>query len=333
MTKKSLIEIVGLSKSYNTLSYALKNINLEIAQGDIFGIIGQSGAGKSTLMRCLVGLETPSSGEIRIGNHFLRERSDWQAIRTEIGMVFQNFQLFSSRTVAGNIAYPLEIQEASNPEARIDELLGLVGLQDKKNAYPSQLSGGEKQRVGIARALAHHPRILFCDEATSALDPQTTRSLLQLLLDLNQNLGLTIVLITHQLEVIKQICNRVAVINDGEIIEEGAVKDVLTRPQHSLTKQLLHLGIDQIPADLLMERCATKQLIRLSFVGHQAKQPVLSHLIKHYNVEANILFGGLDYLQQTLIGNLVVELVGKSEDIGQALQFLQDQHIYHEVIA
>lgn len=215
-------------------------------------------------------------------------------------------------------------------QQRVEELISLVGLQSKKDHYPSRLSGGEKQRVGIARALASHPRLLLCDEPTSALDPKTTRDILQLLGSLNQQLGITIIIITHQLETVKQVCQRVAVLAHGEIIEEGEVIDIFTKPQHPITRHLLHLSADDVPSDLLKEYQAGKFLVRLGFEGSQAKQPVLSHMLKRYDVEANILSGGLDYLQNTVVGHLFVELSGAPEEIERALAFLRSQHIICE---
>ncbi len=212
------------------------------------------------------------------------------------------------------------------------ELLELVGLGDKKEQYPNQLSGGEKQRVGIARALAHNPRLLLCDEPTSALDAKSTRSILQLLNTLNQKLGLTIILITHQLETVKQICQRVAVLSHGEIVEEGSVIDVFTSPHHAITRQLLHLGIDQIPTELLSHLGPSKKLVRLGFQGENAKQPIISQLIKNFDIEANILGGGLDYLQQTIVGSLFVELSGNPDKIKQAIEFLNQQKVNCEVL-
>jgi D-methionine transport system ATP-binding protein len=340
--KDILIEIKNLSKHFSppkgALSpvYALKEIHLEIPRGCIYGIIGMSGAGKSTLLRCLTGLETPSDGTICFeGNEFPYANGQaLEALRKQMGMVFQHFQLFSSRTVAQNIAYPLEIAgvPALQRQQRVEELLPLVGLESKKSHYPSQLSGGEKQRVGIARALASHPRLLLCDEPTSALDPKTTRDLLQLLSTLNQTLGLTIIIITHQLETVKQVCHRVAVLAQGKIVEEGEVKEIFTRPRHSVTQHLLHLSADEVPSDLLQQRQAGKCVVRLGFEGHQAKRPVLSQMIKRYEVEANILSGGLDYLQETIVGHLFVELLGSPDEIERALAFLRSQQIICEVL-
>lgn len=340
--KDTLIEIKHLSKQFpppkggTEAVFALKNIHLEIPRGCVYGIIGMSGAGKSTLLRCLTGLELPSQGTISIDNKEF-PYTDPQALvqlRKKMGMVFQHFQLFSSRTVEQNIAYPLEIAGSSKLECqvRVDELLPLVGLESKKQCFPSQLSGGEKQRVGIARALASHPSLLLCDEPTSALDPKTTRDLLELLSHLNQKLGLTIVIITHQLETVQQICQRVAVLSRGEIIEEGDVVKIFTRPQHPVTKHLLHLDIGQLPPELLHLKQAGRCLVRLGFEGGQAKEPIISHMIKRFDVEVNILSGGLDYLQKTVVGHLFVELSGNPEEIERALAFLRSQHTICEVI-
>lgn len=336
------IEIKNLSKYFSAVAgnlpvYALKNIHLKIPRGCVYGIIGMSGAGKSTLLRCLTGLEIPSEGALFLNNKEFpyQDVSALALLRKQMGMVFQHFELFSSRTVGNNIAYPLEISEIPIFECRkrVEELLALVGLEAKKDHYPSQLSGGEKQRVGIARALASRPSLLLCDEPTSALDPKTTQDILQLLSRLNQELGLTTVIITHQLETVKQICRRVAVLSHGEIVEEGEVKEIFTKPQHAVTQRLLHLSNDQVPQDLLEQNQTGKCLVRLGFQGQQAKQPVLSHMIKNYDIEANILSGGLDYLQDTVVGHLFIELSGSSEEIERALDFLQGQQIICKVLS
>lgn len=339
--KDHLIQIKKLTKRFPfkgtcSATCALSEIDLAIPKGSVYGIIGMSGAGKSTLLRCLTGLDIPCAGSISFdGQEFPYDDSKaLAALRKQMGMVFQQFHLFSSRTVSGNIGYPLEIAGVPQKQRqqRIDELLALIGLQAKKNHYPSQLSGGEKQRVGIARALATHPQLLFCDEPTSALDCKTTRDLLQLLSHLNQTLGLTIVIITHQLEVVKQTCGRVAVLDQGKIVEEGKVKEIFTKPQHPATQRLLHLGADQIPAELLQKSEAGKTFVRLAFEGNQAKAPVLSQMIKRYDIEANILSGGLDYLQETVVGHLFVELSGPAEEMNRALTFLRSQQILCEVL-
>ncbi|MBA2369675.1 MAG: ATP-binding cassette domain-containing protein [Candidatus Protochlamydia sp.] len=340
--KDSLIEIRDLSKVFESSGkrqkdYALKNINFSIPRGCIYGIIGMSGAGKSTLLRCLTGLESPSVGSILIEGTELTQKKgkELNLVRQQMGMVFQHFQLFSSRTVAENIAYPLEIKgiNSRQQDLRVDELLDLIGLKTKKHCYPSHLSGGEKQRVGIARALANGPHLLLCDEPTSALDARTTDSILQLLERLNKESGLTIVIITHQLECVKQICHRVAVLSKGEITEEGEVKEVFTRPQHPVTRQLLNFGAGQIPEDLFYERDANRKLVRLGFGGEQAKEPIISQLLKQYDVEINILSGGLDRLQKTIVGNLFVELSGSTQAMQEAMEFLHSKKIICEVIS
>lgn len=308
--------------------HALQDISLEIEKGDVYGIIGQSGAGKSTLIRCLAGLVPPSAGRIlfqgkdfaSFDKHFLR------TARKKIGMIFQHFNLLSSRTVAKNIAYPLEI--AGMPqEERVEELLRLVGLEEKKNAYPAQLSGGEKQRVGIARALANYPEVLLCDEATSALDPKTTREILDLLHTINKKLDVTIVLITHEMEVIKRICNKVAVIDKGTIVEAGLVADVFWDPQHAITKHFLqhHFFPESVSS-------SERTLLRLRFKGKAAKEPLISQIVKNFHVEANILSGWIDTLQTGVIGTLLIELTGPSDHIHNALHFLAGQDVSYEVL-
>jgi D-methionine transport system ATP-binding protein len=338
----NIIEITFLSKAFpsnqkgGSSVYALKNLHLTIARGSVYGIIGMSGAGKSTLLRCLTGLDIPTEGSISFdGKIFPHANGDELILlRKQMGMVFQHFQLFSSRTVSSNIAYPLEISNVpiAKQEERVKELLAIVGLEAKKNHYPSQLSGGEKQRVGIARALAANPRLLLCDEPTSALDPKTTRDILQLLSSLNQQLGLTIIIITHQLETVKQACHRVAVLANGQIVEEGEVKDIFTNPKHAVTQHLLHLDAEQVPSELLKQQKEGKCIVRLGFEGKQAKEPVISHMIKRFDIEANILSGGLDYLQDTVVGHLFIELTGSEIEIEKALTFLRHQHVICEVL-
>lgn len=331
-----LIEIKDLSKKFGNHTFALNKLSMSIKEGSIVGIIGMSGAGKSTLLRCLTGLEKPCSGSILFeGKELVSSFSeDKLKLRQQLGLVFQHFHLFSSRTAAENIAYPLEIRGISKEliKKKVTELLSLVGLAEKGNHYPNQLSGGEKQRVGIARALAHDPKLLLCDEPTSALDPKTTRSILQLLQKLNKQLGLTIVLITHQMEAVKQICEEVAVLSQGSVVERGSVITIFTKPQHEVTRHLLQLGRDHIPQEMLQAHDEKKQLIRLSFEGEQAKQPVLSHLIRRFDVDANILWGQLDRVQNQIIGSLVVELEGEPSNIQDALEYVQKLKISYEVL-
>jgi D-methionine transport system ATP-binding protein len=335
--QKPIIEVKSITKEFEVSgTYALKNLNLSIQPGEIYGIIGMSGAGKSTLLRCLTGLELPDEGSIFIHDQDITKLNtdDKRKLRKDVGVVFQHFNLFSSRTAAENIAYPLEIFGES-PETinkRVDELLGLVGLTHKKNSYPSQLSGGEKQRIGIARALANHPSILLCDEPTSALDAKTTKSILKLLKDLHIKLGVSLVMITHHIEAVKQICTQVMVLEKGQIIESGSLVDLFMSPKNSITRHLLNSLGENLPPKLLCELNDHKQLARLSFLGEQANEPIISKLMKNYDLEVNILLGNIDYLGSTLVGNLVVEFFGKPEIIKEAIQYLTQSNVRVEVI-
>jgi D-methionine transport system ATP-binding protein len=331
----SIIEVNALSKNYGS-SHALSNITLAIAKGDIYGIIGLSGAGKSTLLRCLAGLIKPTSGKVSFLNQDLMalERKSLREFRRKIGMIFQHFNLLSARTVAGNIAYPLEIVGIPKPEQnkRVDELLRLVGLSHKKEAYPASLSGGEKQRVGIARAIANHPEVLFCDEATSALDPRTTKEILDLLKTINKKLGVTIVLITHDMEVIKRVCNRVAVIEAGRIVEEGLVSQVFAEPQHPTTKHFIQGSSHEIPEEFFKAPSPNRKLLRLRFKGKASSEPLISQIVKKYDVDANILLGWIDHLQTATVGTLIIELTGTSEGISGALGYLAEKKVHYEVL-
>lgn len=310
-----MIHIDSLTKYYGT-AVALKEINLVIEKGDIFGLIGKSGAGKSTLIRLMAGLLKPSSGKIVFNGQ-------------KLGMIFQHFDLLSSRTVAENVGFPLEIAGCYSNE-RVDELLKLVGLSHKKDVYPSYLSGGEKQRVGIARALAHHPDILLCDEATSALDPAMTKEILDLLIHLNQTLGLTIFLITHEMGVIRRICNKVAIMEQGEIVEQGAVADVFFQPKHPTTRAFLQESPHELPDVYFQPTSPFQKLLRLSFKGQAAGEPVIARLVQNFGVEVNILRGWIDQFQTTTIGNLVIELKGRNMEA--ALNYLSEQSIFYEVL-
>ncbi len=318
------------------LSSALKDVSFSVNKGEIFGIIGQSGAGKSTLMRCLSTLEKPSSGDIYIGSQQLSslKKEALRVFRKKIGMIFQHFNLLSSRNVQGNIALPMELSGKSKQEIeeRVDELLDCVGLKHKKDAYPSELSGGEKQRVGIARALALGPDLLFCDEATSALDPRMTKEILTLLKDLNKKLGLTIILITHQMEVIREICHKVAVIDQGEIVDIGTVSDLFSHPKHPLTKQLLQNTPHELPVDILKNALPGTLFLRLQFLGNSAKEPIITQLIRHFDISVNILLGWVDALAETNMGTLTVEISGSEENKNKALVFLKEQAIEWEIL-
>ncbi|MCC7007066.1 MAG: ATP-binding cassette domain-containing protein [Ottowia sp.] len=336
-----MIRIENLHKTYQvegrTIT-ALDNINLTIHQGEIFGIIGRSGAGKSSLIRTLNLLEHPSQGRIFIEDTDIT-RLDQQAVRLlrqRIGMIFQHFNLLNAKTVAENICWPLIITgqyTQTQRTQRVNELLALVGLSAHRDQYPSQLSGGQKQRVGIARALANYPHMLLCDEATSALDPQTTQSILRLLLDINRELGLTIVLITHEMHVIRSICDRVAVIESGSIVESGTVAQVFLHPHHITTQSLVAQShtLSEDNASL-HDLPAGSQRVRLTFMGKAAYQPILSHVATATRAQITILQGTVGHIKDTPYGQLLIELGGTSQDIARALAAFDEQHVHHEVL-
>lgn len=309
---------------------AVKNVSFDVKKGDIFGIIGFSGAGKSTLIRLVNALEHPTEGTVLVKQTPLHKLKPKQLrdVRRNIGMVFQNFNLFSSRTVEQNIAYPLKLAKVPKAERnqKVQELLQFVGLADKAKNYPEQLSGGQKQRVGIARALATDPEILLCDEATSALDPNTTRDILNLLQKVNRELGITILLITHEMQVIQSICNRVAVMELGNVIEQGEVFDTFTNPQHATTQEFIFATDQYLPSSHLLDEWREKggtTLYRVIFKGSQASDPVLSSITRKYEVDFNIIYGSIRELQQKFFGNLVISFEGDAEAIQTVLQELQ----------
>ena len=336
-----MIRIEQLHKTYRAGQrdiVALRDINLDIAQGDIFGIIGRSGAGKSTLIRTLNVLERPDSGRILIDGEDITGlgHEALLGLRQRVGMVFQHFNLLNAKTVAQNIDWPLKITNRYSREeraARVDELLQLVGLEAHRDQYPSQLSGGQKQRVGIARALANTPRLLLCDEATSALDPETTQSILRLLLEINRKLGLTIVLITHEMEVIRSICDRVAVLDGGAVAEQGRVVDIFLRPQHPVTRSLLAQSHAWDAGDSLYQRRPDGKLVRLTYAGDIAAQPILSQLTAATTALATIVRGTVSRIKDTPYGQLLVEFSGDADALEQVLDRLQTSGIEHEVLA
>ena len=304
-----MIELKHLGKIYSSASgsvEALKDVNLTIADGEIFGIIGLSGAGKSTLVRCINLLERPTSGEVWVDGQNLTALSEKALlqVRRQIGMIFQSFNLLEQRSVLRNVCFPLEISGTPKAEAkkRAEELLKVVGLADKAASFPSQLSGGQKQRVAIARALATNPRYLLCDEATSALDPNTTRSILELLREINKTLGVTIIVITHEMKVIDQICDRVAVIDHSSIAEEGKVSDVFTNPQSQIARELI------LPQDISAAQTSGGAQLRIIFSGENAKQPVLSQLTLECQVPVNILFADTKEVEGKAYGQMLLEL-------------------------
>lgn len=324
-----MISITHLSKVYDqngTAIQALEDVSLNVSRGEIFGVVGPSGAGKSTLIRCVNLLERPTSGSVVVNGQELTKltNQELRQARQQIGMIFQHFNLLNSRTVAGNVAFPLEITDydKSKRKDRVAELLELVGLSDKANAYPSQLSGGQKQRVGIARALATQPRVLLSDEATSALDPQTTVSILTLLKDLNARLGLTILLITHEMDVVKQICDHVAILQQGKIVEEGAIDALVINPDSLLSQAFFP------PSEKVTPRFGAAH-VAITFLGDAADQPVLASLVRQFDVDVNILSGSIQTIGGRRIGRLQVELTGKQVD--QALKRLHELGLRVEV--
>ena len=323
--------------------HAVNDVSLTINDGDIFGIIGFSGAGKSTLVRCINLLERPTSGTVEVDGKDLTKLSEKELreSRKKIGMIFQHFNLFPSRTIFGNVAFPLQGSGLSKEEiaAKVRNLLELVGISEKENAYPSQLSGGQKQRVAIARALANDPDILLCDEATSALDPQTTKAILDLLKDLNKKLGITIVVITHEMAVVKEICNKVAVMEKGGVVEEGDVFSIFANPQEPLTQNFIKTTSNSRKIEqLVYERPPVVALkpgeliVRLSYIEKNISEPLISAMTYKFNVILNIIFANIEIIQDAPIGGTVAIMSGKSEDIDAALDYLRDKNVGVEVI-
>jgi len=340
-----VITFENITKTYGGKTHvqALKGISLTIHDGEIFGIIGKSGAGKSTLVRCINMLEKPTTGKVIIDDKELTAMSDSQlrAERKNIGMIFQHFNLLSSRTVFDNIAFPLELAGASKEviRSKVDSLLELVGLTDRQFNYPSQLSGGQKQRVGIARALASDPKILLCDEATSALDPQTTKSILELLKDINKRLGITIVIITHEMAVIKEICDRVAVIEGGVIKEQGRVIDVFTNPQSETMKEFVKSVINMELPEGIKKLGVTNQpspdrdmLVRFRFKGAATNEPLVVNVARKFNLDVSVLYGNIDYIQDVPFGYLIVVIMGDMKAQTEAYSYIKTQPIESEVL-
>nr|WP_321166149.1 methionine ABC transporter ATP-binding protein [Bacillus sp. FJAT-28004] len=320
--------------------HAVKDANLHIHKGEIFGIIGYSGAGKSTLLRCINFLERPTAGSVRVKDTELALLSEQQLriMRRKIGMIFQNFNLLMSSTVYQNIASPLMLTGAPKKqiEARVNELLSLVGLSDKSDIYPAQLSGGQKQRVAIARALANEPEILLCDEATSALDPQTTDSILNLLLDIHRSYGITIVLITHEMYVVKKICDRVAVMEDGVIVEQGSVLELFTNPQTDTTRKFTKSVFDvDLPQELLHKAnlpAVPRHLLRISFIGETVSEPILADLTLRYQLRPSILYGNITKIKDTVFGFLLISLPGESAAIEEGIAYMVQSGMQVEVL-
>lgn len=343
-----MIKLQNITQTYTTPEGktfdALKNVSLEIRPGEIFGIIGRSGAGKSTLVRCINLLNRPTSGNVVVDGKVFTDLSEAELreARRSIGMIFQHFNLLSSRTVYRNIALPLEL--AGVPEGKIREkitpLIELVGLSEHANKYPSQLSGGQKQRVGIARALANDPKVLLSDEATSALDPETTVAILDLLQRINRELGVTIVMITHEMNVVKQICERVVVMNQGEIVESGDVIDIFSRPQSETTRALIgNVMARDLPESVIRvfrnarenaEEGKSVHLLRLAFVGSEVTKPVISECSQRFHVNLSILRGTVDDLHGRTLGTLTVLVETPIADYIRVIEFIRSRGVIVE---
>lgn len=309
---------------------ALNNINLQIHKGDIFGLIGFSGAGKSTLLRMINALEKPTSGKVTVNGLNMNDlgHNELRKVRKDIGMVFQSFNLLNSKTVYENIAIPLKLNKVNSNiiEKRVKELLEFVNLPDKAQAYPDQLSGGQKQRIGIARALATNPSILLCDEATSALDPETTDSILKLLQRINKEFNITIVLVTHEIHVIQEICNRVAVMEKGKVVETGSVLEVFSNPQQAMTKRFVQTVIPERIPDSIVNKLKVDsrnfKLLKIRFLGDTVTKNVIYDINKEIDVETNIVFASVNQLQDSALGIFILQVVGENDAIGRTKDFI-----------
>lgn len=336
-----MIQLNNISKSFEVKAKridALKSVSLSIEKGEIFGVIGASGAGKSTLIRCVNLLERPDTGQIIIERDDLMTMSgkDLMMKRRKIGMIFQHFNLLSSRTVSGNISFPLELEGKSKEfiRQRVSELLSLVGLEEKAESYPANLSGGQKQRVAIARALANEPHILLCDEATSALDPATTKSILQLLKKINRQLALTILLITHEMDVIKNICDQVAVLDHGKLIETGPVEDIFANPKEATTKKFIQSSL-QLDIPLSFQERLKEQgnpLVEIYLTSNEESLPFIQQLEQQYQVNTSIITAQIDYIGDMKFGVILVELSGNTENIKRSLDFLMENYSQTKIL-
>ena len=341
-----MIELTHVSKDFGKGQqqvHAVRDVSLSIDKGEIFGIIGFSGAGKSTLVRCINLLERPTAGTVTVDGKEITALTvqELRQTRKKIGMIFQHFNLMPSRTVAGNVAYPLRGSGLSKKETadKVMRLLELVGIGDKANAYPSQLSGGQKQRVAIARALANNPNVLLCDEATSALDPQTTKSILHLLKHLNETLGITIVLITHEMAVVKEICHRVAVMEHGRVVEQGEVFNVFADPKQEITKNFIHTTSNlQKIEELVAENSPVVQIqpgeviVRLSYLQRNVSEPLISAVSQKFGISLNIIFADITIVQNAPIGGTVAIISGERKQITEAVEYLIQKNVGVEVI-
>ncbi|PSL41857.1 D-methionine transport system ATP-binding protein [Planomicrobium soli] len=333
-----MITISKLTKTYETkkgMVTGVDNVSLTINKGEIFGIVGYSGAGKSSLLRCMNLLERPTSGNVTVDGLDLTglKGERLRQARLKIGMIFQHFYLISQKTVGENVAFALKAARLPKGESikRVDELLKMVGLSDKKDVYPSQLSGGQKQRVGIARALANNPNVLLCDEATSALDPNTTLSILRLLKKINRELNITIVLITHEMNVVKEICDRMAIMQDGRVIEEGDVYDIFSEPKAELTKEFISSVVSfDVPKPILA--ACTGSIIKVQFKGAVAGEGVITDTVQHFDVKGNFLHGTIEYIQEKPLGLFLMEIQGDPANINRAITYMEGRGAKVEVI-
>lgn len=342
----NMIELKNINKSFRVgdrTVEAVKDVNLSIQDGEVFGIIGYSGAGKSTLVRCLNLLERPTSGEVIVNGTDLMQlkEKELRQARKKIGMIFQQFNLFASRTVYQNVAYPLKGSKLSKEakKKKVEELLALVELSDKANSYPSQLSGGQKQRVAIARALASDPKILLCDEATSALDPQTTDAILKLLKQLNQKLGITVILITHEMQVIKEICDRVAVMENGKVVESGDVFSVFASPNQPITRDFIDTTSNLSKIHNLIEEQAEitkirpgECIVKFKYLVRSSSEALVSSISRKYDIDVNIIFGNIELIGSEPLGGLVAIVSGEANKIEEALDYLRNKNVGVEVI-
>lgn len=335
-----MIELVDVCKEYKNakdMVVALNNISLSIDRGEIFGIIGLSGAGKSTLLRCMNRLEEPTSGKILINGLDITklEGIHLRQMRKRMGMIFQHFNLLMNSTVYENIAFPIRLSGDSKAaiDKRVNELLEVVELTDKKESYPAQLSGGQKQRVGIARALANKPDIILSDEATSALDPTTTESILKLLKNINREFGITMVVVTHEMSVIKQLCDRVAVIENSVVVEQGRVVDLFSNPMTQTSRRFLKDMIAKLPEGILLQDDnPNEEVLRISFLGDDAGKPFISHIVREYDITANIIAGNIESIQGMQVGSLIVKISGESANIAHAIDYLSGNNVRCEVL-
>ena len=341
-----MIEFTHVSKDFGSgekMVRAVRDVSLTIQDGEIFGIIGFSGAGKSTLVRCINLLERPTNGTVVVDGKEMTALSpkELRLARRKIGMIFQHFNLMPSRTVFGNVAYPLQGQGLSKQaiQNKVRKLLKLVDIADKETAYPSQLSGGQKQRVAIARALANDPKVLLCDEATSALDPQTTKAILTLLKDLNQNLNLTIVMITHEMAVVKEICDHVAIMEHGQVVEQGEVFSLFADPKQPITQNFIRTTSNlQKIEELIAEGSPVVQLqpgeviVRLSYIQKNVSEPLISTLSQRFQISLNIIFADIEIVQDAPIGGTVAILSGEREQTTKAMEYLIEKNVGVEVL-